>query len=535
MTEQKQIRTFNTASGLEVKDCYTKQDIDNFNDGEKLGNPGDYPFTRGVYNTMYRQRLWTMRQYAGFGTAEDSNKHFKYLLAQGQTGLSVALDLPTQIGLDSDNPLAEDDVGRVGVAIDTLADMETLFDGIPLKKISTNFTINSTAAIILAMYVALAEKTGCAMEEVRGTVQNDLIKEFLSRNTFIFPVQESIKLSGDIIEFCTGNLKRFNPISVSGYHVREIGANAIQEVALTLSAALAYVEEMRSRGMHVDSFAPQLSFQLGASTDFFEEIAKFRVARRMWAAIMKHKYGAENAASMKLRVFSGGNGISLTAKEPLNNIIRGTLQCLIGVLGGAQAIHVPAYDEAYAIPTADSALLCLRTQQIIAHETGIPATVDPLGGSYYIESLSNELESKITLLMDKIESAGGIVEALQAGSIQKEILQQAYANEKAIHNGEKSVVGVNIYNPDHDETDNLDVFEQPEGVLENQKTSLMKIKSERNHEGVQAKLKLLTETAAKGSNVMPAIVEAVKSYASVGEIATVLRNAWGEYKQPDFL
>lgn len=535
MPEHDQNKLISTASGIEVKECYTKQDLQDFNDDDKLGSPGDYPFTRGVYNTMYRQRLWTMRQYAGFGTAEDSNKHFKYLLAQGQTGLSVALDLPTQIGLDSDNQLAEDDVGRVGVAIDTLADMETLFEGIPLNKISTNFTINATASIILAMYVALAEKTGCTMEEVRGTVQNDLIKEFLSRNTFIFPVKESIKLTGDIIEFCAGNLKKFNPISVSGYHVREIGANAIQEVALTLSAALAYVEEMRTRGMNVDSFAPQISFQLGASTDFFEEIAKFRVARRMWAAIMKHKYGAENAASMKLRVFSGGNGISLTAKEPLNNIIRGTLQCLIGVLGGAQAIHVPAYDEAYAIPTADSALLCLRTQQIIAHETGIPGTVDPLGGSFFIESLSDELEAKITTLMDKIESAGGIIEVLQKGIIQKEILQQAYANEKAIHKSEKSVVGVNIYNSDHEEVDNLDVFEQPEGVLQNQKASLKKIRSERNNEVVKTKLNLLAETAASGSNVMPAIVEAVKSYASVGEIAAVMRNAWGEYRQPDFL
>ncbi len=524
-----------TASGLTIKECYEHQDVKDLDLPDKLGNPGEYPFTRGVYNTMYRQRLWTMRQYAGFGTAEDSNKHFKYLLSQGQTGLSVALDLPTQIGFDSDDSIAEDDVGRVGVAIDSLADMEKLFAGIPLNEISTNFTINSTASIILAMYVALAEKTGCAMSDVRGTVQNDLIKEFLSRNTFIFPVKESIRLTGDIIEYCANYLPKFNPISVSGYHVREIGANAIQEVALTLSAALAYVEEMRSRGMDVDSFAPQLSFQLGASTDFFEEIAKFRVARRMWASIMKNRYNAKNPASMKLRVFSGGNGISLTAQEPLNNIIRGTLQCLIGVLGGAQAIHVPAYDEAYAIPTADSALLCLRTQQIVALETGIPNTVDPLGGSYYMESLCNELEKEIVSMMTAIEEGGGILESLQKGVIQKEIIQQAYQTEQAIHHGDKKVVGVNIYKQDDGKEDNLDVFEQPEGVLQSQVKAITQVKSERNNDLVKDKLSALENKAKDGSNVMPAIVEAVKVYATVGEITKVLRSSWGEYRQPEFL
>lgn len=521
-----------TVSGIMIKSCYNVKDLENFVEEEALGKPGDYPFTRGVYSDMYRQRHWTMRQYAGFGTAVESNRHFKYLLQQGQSGLSVAFDLPTQIGLDSDDPLAEDDVGRIGVAIDTLADMETLFNDIPLDQVSTNFTINSTASIILAMYVALAEKRGHSLADISGTVQNDMLKEFLSRNTFIFPVKESLKLAGDIIDYCTSNLPRFNPISVSGYHVRELGSDAIQEVALTLSAALAYVGEMCGRGMDVNDFAPRISFQLGASTDFFEEIAKFRVARRLWASLMKERYQIKNPAAMKLRVFSGGNGISLTAREPLNNIIRGTLQCLIGVLGGAQAIHVPAFDEAYAIPTTSSALLGLRTQQIIAHETGIPNTVDPLGGSYFLESLCNELEGKIRSLMQDIENKGGIVELIQKGHIQPDIISQAYSTELAIQNGEKPVVGVNTYTSREAEQETgMPVFKQSSDVMDNQIARLREMKSKRDSNAVYKCLNILSQNVASGNNVIPLMIDAIKQYATVGEITGVFKTVWGEYKQ----
>ena len=520
-----------TASGLEVRECYDGEDLVDFVPKEALGKPGEYPFTRGVYKNMYRGRVWTMRQYAGFGTPAETNEYFKYLLEQGQTGLSVALDLPTQMGLDSDASLAQDEVGRVGVAIDSLADMEALFAGIPIDRISTNFTINGTAAIILAMYIVAAEKKGCSREQISGTVQNDMIKEFLSRNTFIFPIKESLQLAGDIIEYCATNYPRFNPISVSGYHIRELGANAIQEVALTLLAAITYVEEVKSRGIAVDDFAPRLSFQLGASTDFFEEVAKFRVARRLWARIMRESYQIKNPKGMKFRVFSGGNGISLTAREPLNNIIRGTLQCLIGVLGGAQAIHVPAYDEAFAIPTPQSARIALRTQQIIAEETGIPNTVDPLGGSYYLETLANDLEDAILALIDRIEKAGGLVKAIQQGTIQNEVLEQAYRAELQVQKGEKTIVGLNKYVSDTDEEETIPIFNVSPDILQHQLNSLEKVKAERHNAGVQRELQRLGSAALEGENVMPYIIDAVKQYATVGEIASALKSAWGEYLQ----
>jgi methylmalonyl-CoA mutase N-terminal domain/subunit len=517
-----------TESGLSIKEVYTPDDLP-ADRREGIGIPGAYPFTRGVYKTMYRGRLWTMRQYAGFGTAAESNDRYRFLLSQGQTGLSVAFDLPTQLGYDSDDPRVEDEVGTVGVAIDTLADMEVLFQDIPLDQVSTNFTINSTAAIILAMYYALAEKRGIEARQLRGTVQNDMIKEFLARKSYIFPVEPSLRIVTDIIEFCIERLPSFNPISVAGYHIREAGADVVQELALTLKAGMTYVEGVLSRGIPVDEFARQLSFHFTSGQEFFEEITKYRAARKMWAKIMRDRFHASKTESQLLRVFAGGNGVTLTGQEPLNNIIRGTLQCLVGVLGGAQAIHVPAYDEAFAIPTEESARIGLRTQQIVAYESGIPRTADPLGGSYYIESLTDELQKKAWALMEDLDRRGGLVPCIKSGYIQKLIEDRAFEREKQIQSGQKPVVGVNCFASQ--KTESIHLSEIDPRICERQKKGLGEIKSQRDQGSVRKALDRLKEAALHGENLMPSVVEAVKNYATVGEIAQQMREVFGEFKE----
>ncbi|MDX9799520.1 MAG: methylmalonyl-CoA mutase family protein [Bacteroidales bacterium] len=523
-------QNFKTASGIQVKDIFTKEDVSFLDENEEIGLPGKYPFTRGPYETMYRGRIWTMRQYAGLGTAVESNQRFKYLLDQGQTGLSVALDLPTQLGYDSDNTDITEEVGRVGVAIDTVEDMYTLFQDIPLDKISVNFTINSTAIVILAMYMVMAEEKGYNTKTLSGTVQNDMIKEFLSRNTFIFPLMPSIKLATDIIHFCSFSLPKFNPISCSGYHIRELGANAIQELATTLSAGIIYTEEALKRGLPIDEFAPRLSFQLSCYQDIFEEIAKFRVARKMWAKIMKNRFQAKKEKSLKFRVFSGGNGSSLTAQEPLNNIVRGAFQCLAGALGGAQAIHVPAYDEAYTIPTEESALLSLRTQQITAYETGITNTVDPLAGSYYLESLTNELEDRANQLMEEINRMGGLLKCIENGWIINEVIKNAYQTQMDIETKKKIIVGVNRYASESSTGREIKSEQLSANIAENQGSRLEKVKKERDVIKVKTKLSILQKAANQNENLFPSIVDAVRDRATIGEIINTLKKIYGEYK-----
>ena len=518
-----------TESGIPIKKVYTKEDVSFLEVDKDLGLPGKYPYTRGPYETMYRGKVWTMRQYAGLGTAVESNQRYKYLLSQGQTGLSVALDLPTQLGFDSDYPDIEEEVGRVGVAIDTVEDIYALFKDIPLDKVSVSFTINSTAIVILAMFAVMAEEKGYDLKALIGTVQNDMIKEFLSRNTFIFPLKPSLKLTGDIISFSSKYLPKFNSISCAGYHIRELGANAVQELATTLGAAIVYIEEVLERGMLIDSFAPRLSFELSCGQDFFEEIAKFRTARKMWAQIMKNRFHAKNEKSLKFRVFSGGNGISLTANEPLNNIVRGAFQCLVGALGGAQAVHVPAYDEAYAIPTEESALICLRTQQITAYEIGIINTVDPLAGSYYIENLTNELENRVNELMVKIDKMGGLIKCIENGWIMKEVIRAAYKTQKEIEEGRKVIVGVNKFVSKKSKEKKVKIEKVPDYILKNQIKRLKQVKEERIDNKVKEKLDKLVKAAKKNKNLFPFILETVKVRATVGEIVSTLKMVYGEY------
>ena len=440
-----EIRKVSTPSGIDLAAIYTPEEWDSTNYPEDLGYPGSFPFTRGVYPSMYRGKLWTIRQYAGLGTAEETNQRFRFLLDHGQTGLSVALDLPTQMGYDSDHPLAEEEVGMVGVAIDTVDDMEIVFDQIPLDQISVNFTINAPASVILAMYLVAAERRGIPFKALSGTLQNDILKEYIARNAYIFPPKPSLRLIGDTIEYCSQYVPKFDPISITGYHAREAGANAVQEVAYTLLAGMTYVDMMLARGMGVDSFASRLSFHFTSQRNIFEEICKIRAARRLWAKIVKERYGSNNPKSQMMRYFNGGSGASLSHEEPLNNIIRGTLQCLAGVLAGAQACHVPSYDEAYTIPTEESALLSLRVQQIIAHESGAADVIDPLGGSYFIESLTDKIEDEVNKLLEKIESRGGYVAAIESGEIRQSIIDSAYAIQLQVEDGAKIIVGENAF------------------------------------------------------------------------------------------
>ena len=538
---------------------YTPNHIKDFDYQKELGSPGEYPFTRGVYPTMYRGKLWTMRQYAGYGTAEESNKRYKYLLEQGQTGLSVAFDLPTQTGYDSDHPLAEGEIGKTGVAIDSLQDMETLFDGIPLNKVSTSMTINSTAAILLAMYIAVAEKQevqgfkGSKVQgfkgsrgqlPLQGTVQNDILKEYIARGTYIFPPAPSMKLAIDILEYCGKYLPKWNTISISGYHIREAGATAVQELAFTLADGIAYVESAIARGLPVDSFAPRISFFFNAHNDFFEEIAKFRAARRLWAKIMKNRFKAKNPKSWMLRFHTQTAGSTLTSQQPENNVIRVTLQALAAILGGTQSLHTNSADEALALPSDESVRVALRTQQIIAYESGVPNTIDPLGGSYYIEWLTKDIENKATEYIDKIDSMGGAVKAIELGYFQKEIHRSAYEYQKAIENGETTVVGMNKFK-DEKESQPKNLLKVNPKVREQQLARLKALKSKRDNSKVKSFLNKLKKSTHKKQNtehrtqntenLMPPILECVKSYATLGEICQVLRSEFGEYKETPIL
>ena len=522
---------FMTDDGFEIKRIYTPIDLENWDYMEKLNFPGQYPLTRGVYATMYRGRLWTMRQYAGFGTAEESNKRYKYLLEQGQTGLSVAFDLPTQIGYDSDHPMAEGEVGKVGVAIDSLWDMEILFDGIPLDKVSTSMTINSTAANLLAMYILVAEKQGVPQHVLRGTVQNDILKEYIARGTYIFPPQPSMRLTTDIIMYCAESVPKWNPISISGYHIREAGANAVQEVAFTLADGIEYVKAVLERGMHVDKFAPRLSFFFAAHNNFLEEIAKFRAARRLWARIMKEKFGAKNPKSMLLRFHTQTGGSTLTAQQPENNIIRVTIQALAAVLGGTQSLHTNSYDEALSLPTEKSVRIALRTQQIIAYESGAVDTIDPLGGAYYIEWLTDHIEEEAMKYIEKIEKMGGMMRAIERGYIQKEIADSAYKYQKEVEEGKRIIVGVNKFVVD--EPIEVEILKVDPSIRDKQIERLKKLRSERDNKKVEEALDKLRNAAEKEDvNLMPYIIEAHRHLATLGEVTDVLREVWGEYRAP---
>ena len=520
-----------TTSGLDVDVLYTPAELDDFDYQRDLGMPGEYPFTRGVYPSMFRGNLWSMRQYAGFADAEESNRRFKYLLDQGQTGLSVAFDLPTQMGFDSDNPMVKAEVGRVGVAVDTLQDMEILFQGIPLDKITTSFTINSTAAIILAMYLAVAEKQGVPAAKVGGTLQNEILKEFIARGTYIFPPRPSLRLVVDIIDFCKDKVPRMNTINFSGYHVREAGSNAVQEVAYCLSSAITYIEEVLKRGVNFDDFGPRLAFHLIVGLDFFEEIAKIRAARRLWAKIAKERFNAKNPRSMMLRLFCGSSAREATLREPLNNIVRATIDMLGIVFAGAQSASILSYDEAYTIPTEESALISLRTQQIIGYETGIAKVVDPLGGSYYLESLTNRLEKEIKRTMDEIDSLGGMLRCIETGKIQMDVAKNAYEIERKKQSGEIVIVGVNKFVDEQKQDEEVVLTKIDPNLSRKQIEKLQKVKAERNNPKVKEALRVLKEKGKGSENLVPAIQDAVREYATIGEICDTLREVFGEHTE----
>ena len=519
-------KEFRTDSGIPIDRLATASP---FNYDSKLGYPGEYPFTRGVYPTMYRGRFWTMRQYAGFGSAEESNRRYRYLLSQGTTGLSVAFDLPTQMGYDSDHQLAEGEIGKVGVAIDTLADMESLFDGIPLEQVTTSMTINATAAILLCMYVALAKRQGAYLGRISGTIQNDILKEYVSRGTHIFPPGPSMRLVTDTFQWCSKHLPRWNTISISGYHIREAGATAVQELAFTLANGIAYVQAAIDAGLDVDAFGAQLSFFFNAHNNFFEEVAKFRAARRIWAEVMKDRFGAKNAETMKLRFHAQTGGSTLTAQQIDNNVVRVTLQALAAVLGGCQSLHTNSRDEALALPSETSATLALRTQQVIANESGVADTVDPLGGSYFLESLTDRIEESARTLLDKIDALGGAVAAIEQRFYQTEIMKSAYECQLAIERKEKIVVGVNEFVSDSGVP--TDILRVDERVGAAQIERLRQIRRSRDGRRVERALVLLRDAASGTENLIPRIQECVEAYASVGEISDALRSVWGEYKE----
>lgn len=521
--------SFKTTSHIELKRLYTPRDLAESDYCGELGFPGEFPFARGVQPTMYRGRFWTMRQYAGFATAEETNKRYKFLLEQGQTGLSVAFDLPTQIGYDSNHPLADGEVGKVGVAIDSLMDMEILFDGIPLDKVSTSMTINSTAAILLAMYIAVAEKQGVKSEILQGTIQNDILKEYAARGTYIFPPLESMRIVTDLFAFCKEHVQRWNTISISGYHMREAGCTAVQEVAFTLSDGIAYVEAAIKAGLDVDSFASRLAFFFCCHNTFIEEVAKFRAARRLWSKIMKERFKAKKDDSCMLRFHTQTAGCSLTAQQPDNNVVRVAFQALAAVLGGTQSLHTNSRDEAYALPTEDSVRIALRTQQIIAYETGVADMIDPLGGSYAVETLTNEIEKKAIDYIEKIEAMGGAIKAIESGYIQGEIGESAYQYQKEIEKKKRIIVGLNQFQIEEGPLkETLRI--QPE-VEQYQKEKLAKVKKERDNQRVKETLAALKKAALGSENIVPPILEAVKAYATLGEISDILREVFGEYRE----
>ncbi|UCE17617.1 MAG: methylmalonyl-CoA mutase family protein [Gemmatimonadota bacterium] len=516
-----------TGSGIPLAPLYTPEDTQNLDYASELGEPGHYPYTRGIQSTMYRGRLWTMRQYAGYGTAEETNRRYHYLLDQGQSGLSVAFDLPTQMGYDSDHPLAEGEVGKTGVAIDSLEDMERLFAGIPLNKVSTSMTINATAPILFAMYMALAKKQNVSLSDLSGTVQNDILKEYVARGTYIYPVAPSMRLVTDLIAYCSEHVPKWNPISISGYHIREAGATAVQEIAFTFANAASYVRAALEAGLDIDRFAPRLSFFFNAHNDFFEEIAKFRAARRLWARIMKDRFGAHNPKSCKLRYHVQTAGCTLTAQQPDNNVVRVTLQALAAVLGGTQSLHTNSRDEALSLPTEESAQIALRTQQIIAYESGVPNTVDPLGGSYFIEYLTHTIEKQIVAYLETIDSMGGALKAIEQGYIQQEIHRSAYRYQKEIENGERTVIGVNAFTSEKDEKEHLLTVDPH--VRTDQVERLTHLKQRREKDQTRILLSELMHTAKSHRNVMPSILKCIEAYVTIGEISDVLREVFGVY------
>ena len=520
---------FVTSSGIEIADLYTPADVAGLDEARDLGRPGEYPFTRGVQPTMYRGRFWTMRQYAGFATAAETNERFRYLLAQGQTGLSVAFDLPTQMGYDSDAPEAEGEVGRVGVPICSLADMESLFAGIPLGTVSTSMTINATAAVLLALYVTAAENQGVPRAQVAGTTQNDILKEYIARGTYIFPPRPSMRLVTDIFEFSARELPRWNTISISGYHMREAGATAAQELAFTMADAIAYVDAAIARGLDVDAFAGRLSFFFAAWSELFEEVAKFRAARRIWARLMRDRFAARDPRSMMCRFHVQTAGSSLTAQSIDNNVVRTTVQALAAVLGGAQSLHTNSRDEALALPTEEAARLALRTQQILAHEAGVTETPDPLAGSFYVETLTDQLEAAARELLEEIEALGGTLAAIEAGFQQRQIQESSYQVQRAIEDGSQVVVGVNRFQDEGHRTPSLQRID-PDGERR-QVEGLRRVRAERDPAAWDAALRRVGECARGDENIMPSLIEAVRAYATVGEISDRLRAEWGEHRE----
>ncbi len=520
---------FTTLSGLPIHRLYTEENLAGWDADESLGYPGEFPYTRGIYPAMYRGRFWTMRQYAGFGTAFESNRRYRYLLSKGQAGLSVAFDLPTQIGMDSDHPLALGEVGKVGVAIDSLEDMETLFAGIPLEKVSTSMTINSTAAILLCLYVAVARKQGASLQKLSGTVQNDILKEYIARGTYIYPMRPAMRIVTDIFAWCREHLPKWNTISISGYHIREAGSTAIQEVAFTLADGIAYVNAALDAGLTVDAFAPQLSFFFNAHSDLLEEIAKYRAARRLWAKIMRDRFHAQDARSLLLRFHAQTAGSSLTAQQPENNIVRVAIQALAAVLGGCQSLHTNSLDEALALPTEDSALIALRTQQILAHETGVANTIDPVAGSYAIEHLTNEIEAGAEQYIARIDALGGMLRAIESGFVQGEIQKAAYEFQRAVESKEQIVVGVNGFVANEERQ--IPILRIDAEIERSQIARLIALRARRDSSRVKSALAELQRRAPTSENLLPAILDAVEAYATVGEISDTLRRVFGEYQE----
>ena len=521
---------FESLSGIPVAPLYTPESLRDWSYDDKLGAPGAYPFTRGVYPTMYRGRLWTMRMFAGFGRPEDTNARFKYLLAQGQTGLSTAFDMPALMGYDADHPRARGEVGKEGVSVSTLADMERLFEGIPLGEVTTSMTINCTASVVLAMYLAVADRQGVSWDRVGGTIQNDMLKEFIALKEWICPPEPAVRIVVDMIEFTAKHVPKFNPVSISGYHIREAGSTAVQELAFTLADGIGYVQAAVNRGLDVDTFAPRLSFFFDIHSDFFEEIAKLRAARRIWAKVMRERFGARRPESMRLRTHTQTAGVSATAQQPLNNIARVALQALAAVLGGAQSLHTNSYDETWALPTEEAVTVALRTQQIIAEETGVPLTIDPLGGSYYLETLTDRMEEAAWAYIRKIDELGGIVRAIDLGYPQREIADAAYRCQLMEDRGERTVVGVNKYVMAEEKPINylrIDETVEPEQV-----DKVKRVKAARDQSKVERRLTQIAEACRNGQNLMPVLVDAVKDYVSLGEISDVYRRAFGLYREP---
>jgi len=518
-------------SGIEIDPVYTAESVARSGGFDRVGEPGDYPFTRGIHKLMYRKRPWTMRQYAGFGTPDETNKRFKYLIANGQTGLNVAFDLPTQVGLDSDDPMAHGEVGRVGMAVDTMRDFEIAFEGIDLDRISVSLTINGPAAILIAMYLAMAEQRGYDVRKLRGTAQNDILKEFIGRGTWIFPVEPSIKLVGDTITYCSEHAPLYSPVSVCGYHIRESGANPVQEMAYAFCIARAYIDHVLARGIDIDEFASRLSFNFDIHGNLFEQVAKFRAGRRLWATILKEEYGAKDPKSMWLRMIAGGGGAGLTVEQPENNIVRGAYYALISALSGTQTMALCCYDEAYTIPSEKASRISLRTMQILMEEMGLCDTVDPLAGSYYVETLTNQLEQKIKATIDEVDAQGGIVKAVAEGRIQSKVSRQAFEHRCKRETGEFRKVGVNCYRLEEEEQPiEFHAFKQEDCA--EQVRRLSGVRAERDESAVKQALMRVVSDAKEGKNVMPALIDAVKIYATVGELTKCLVEAYGRYEEP---